>query len=602
MLLHTLLAPAACITDPAALLAANRAATVVAGTPAGTTSATYSYAGQGLAGTVRTTVDRATGRYVEDQALGIVTGASGWDGERAWLRDLSGFHSRQDGGNVVALAIAQAYRNAERWWRGDRSGARIESAGCNALRVTPPGGTPFEAWFDAETYRLSRIRQTETFATIVETRYADYARRGDRMMATRIDTISNDDEGSAETLRLTSHETSAARPARAYAMPSAQPADWSLPREGRATVPFRLLNNHVIVDVSINGKAPLPFLVDTGGHNILTPSALATLGLTAQGDSPSGGAGEKTVSNGYVRVARADAGGAVLTDKTFVTLDFSPPAVEGLTLGGMLGVEFLERFAVRFDYGAGTLTFIDSRRLTEAERAAAGVAVPFTTYEHMPQIAGSFDGRPARFNIDTGSRLEVTMTAPFVASAGLRAGYSTGVTVTDGWGVGGPSRSYVVRAQSLTLGKVNIERPVAGLSTATRGAYSDANYDGNVGSGLLKRFVATFDYAGRTLYLEPVANPDADVGRFDRSGMWLNLGPGGLEIMDIAAGGPAAAAGLRVGDVITAIGGVAADGRTLSDTRRALKIAAVGTPIAIAYRRSGTAAATSLIPRDLIPD
>ncbi|NMO20768.1 hypothetical protein HPC49_25755 [Pyxidicoccus fallax] len=35
--------------------------------------------------------------------------------------------------------------------------------------------------------------------------------------------------------------------------------------------------------------------------------------------------------------------------------------------------------------------------------------------------------------------------------------------------------------------------------SAKRGAFSDAAYDGNIGSGLLKRFVATFDYPRQVL-------------------------------------------------------------------------------------------------------
>ena len=49
------------------------------------------------------------------------------------------------------------------------------------------------------------------------------------------------------------------------------------------------------------------------------------------------GAGDKAGSNGYAHVDQIDAGGAVLRDQTVITLDFSPPDVEGLQLGGCWG-------------------------------------------------------------------------------------------------------------------------------------------------------------------------------------------------------------------------------------------------------------------------
>jgi hypothetical protein len=281
-----------------------------------------------------------------------------------------------------------------------------------------------------------------------------------------------------------------------------------------------------------------------------------------------------------------------------VTLDFSPPNVEGIQLGGMLGVELFERFVVQIDYGEKTLTLIDPTSFSATDRAASGVAVPFVYYEHMPQVVGDFDGRPARFNIDTGSRAEVTLTAPFVADKRLRQAYPHGTEITDGWGVGGASRSYVVRAGELSLGSITTSRPIAGLSGAKHGAFSDLNYEGNVGSGLLKRYVATFDYSSRTLYLKPTLSLDQDVGAFDRVGMWINLGEAGMTVMDLAAHGPAEDA--KVGDVVIAIDGSAVLARSLSDVRRSLKIAPVGRALTVTYSRGGASSITQVVPRDLI--
>ncbi|HVI06091.1 MAG TPA: aspartyl protease family protein [Sphingomicrobium sp.] len=590
-----------CASSPAQLLDANRLA-MGRRANAGTVIQRYTYVGQGLEGRATTRFDLQTGRFEDEVNAPPIDDIDGFDGRRAWYRDLSGAFLPQDAGGRRGIAVSETYLNAQAWWRKDRGGARLQLTGCNTLKVTPRGGNSFAAEFDPATKLLTRIRQTLTFGTTQETRYLDYERRGALLAPTRIETVINDDPSTQATMRLTSLNVAAVQPSSKYSMAEARPSDWVLPPSGTVTVPFQLLNNHVILDAKVNGKGPFPFLLDSGGHDIVTPATLSALRLSSRGESASGGAGEGKATNGYTRVDSIDVGGAVLTGQTVVTLDFSPLAVEGIQLGGMLGLEFIERFIVRIDYGRRTITIMDPRKFGTAERRSSGTAVPFVFYEHMPQVSGTFDGRRARFNIDTGSRSDVTMTRPFVEDQNLREAYPNGISATEGWGVGGPSKAYLVRAGSLTLGTVRVPGPIAGLSSARKGAFSDSMYDGNVGSGALKRFVVTLDYPDRTIFLKPNSRLDPDTGQFDRSGMWINLASEGLKVMDVAKGGPADLAGLKIGDLITNIGGQPVVKRSLSDVRSSLKTAAVGQPLTIEYSRSGQEAAVKLVPRKLIED
>ncbi|MEP7185914.1 MAG: aspartyl protease family protein, partial [Rhodanobacter sp.] len=364
------------------------------------------------------------------------------------------------------------------------------------------------------------------------------------------------------------------------------------------TLPFRLLNNHIFIDVMVDGKGPFPFFVDTGGHDILTPSPASALGLKPEGATISGGAGEKTQLSGYTKVHTLRMGAATMSDQTVLILDMSPIAVEGFQPGGMIGFEMLQRFVVRIDYGASTLTLIDPARF---DPQVAGTPVPFKFYEHMPQVTGHFAGIPARFNIDTGSRAGVTLATPYVRAHRLRERAQQSVIATDGWGVGGPSRSQVMRASSLEMGGITVPDVVAGLNLQHKGVYSDANFDGNVGSGFLKRFVVTFDYGHQVMYLKSLAHSGADTGSFDRSGMWINLGSDGYDVMDVASDSPAAEAGLTVADVITHFDGRGTDELSLADARKLLRVTPAGTQMTLTVRRGVTTRKVKLVLRDLIP-
>ncbi len=596
------LAAAACLaaTNVESLLRANRQAMVAPG--AGTLVETFRYRSEGMDGIATSTVDLATGRYAEYRQAGLVRSGAGFDGITPWMRDLSNFFLRQDGGNKPALAINEAYRNANLWWRADHDGATIKSVDCNTIEVTPRGSQPFRASFDLATHLLANVHEQQSFGHVSDAHYSEYRRCGASLVPGRIEVVDDGDTSDSGVLELDKCSVALPRPRQSYAMQANEPHDWTLPGSGRTTVGMRPHDTEVMVNVLINGKGPYLFYLDSGGHDLISPRLARELGLKIEGEGRSGGAGESTVEQGYAKVASIGIGGAVLKNQTIPVLETSPPEVVGEKIGGLLGLEFFERFVTQIDYAANTVTFQDPRRFSTAERHAAGTPVPFKFYEHMPQVAGRFDGIPALYDIDTGSSQTVTMTRPFVERTGLRARYPAAVTLVDGFGTGGATRSTIVRAASLTLGSEEIVRPAASLSTAQHGAFSDPVYAGNIGNGALRHFRVTFDYAHETMYLAAVAHPDLSAYGYNRTGIIVVLEHGNLKVVDASPGTPAAEAGIRVGDFVTSIGGTNVNRQSLRETKQMLKKVAVGTALPIGIRRNGVEQTVTLVPRDLVPE
>ena len=87
------------------------------------------------------------------------------------------------------------------------------------------------------------------------------------------------------------------------------------------------------------------------------------------------------------------------------------------------------------------------------------------------------------------------------------------------------------------------------------------------------------------MYLKPLPGPLADVGTYDRSGMWIDAGKDGAEIMDVTEKGPAEAAGIKTGDVITAVDGKLATSIPLYELRRQLRDGAPGTIVTFTVKR-----------------
>lgn len=584
------------------VLAANHAA--VGAFPArGSLDLEYGLTTSGLTGTATHHGDLVTGAFIDLFDLSVITGGNGYDGRIPWQTDVSGVSIDQEGGDRIPVAVNEAYRNANLWWRRDHGGATIAYIGretldgrpADHLAVTPRGGARFEAWFDAGSHMLVKTAEPQQFFK-TQTLYGDYRREAGVMLAHSRDIDFG--TGDIQKMILKRANLGAARPIAAYATPKGKPVGGHI--EGglkTVTLPFQLLNNHVYVQARVNGKGPYTFIVDTGGHTLISPRVAQEAGLQSLGEGTTSGAGEGKSTTGYAHYREIALGPVHLTDQPAFITDIYDRSIEGIPVDGMVGFELFSRFAVRLDYGAKTMTVTD---FAAFDPRGAGTAVPFKFYDHLPSVSGAIDNLPARFDIDTGSRSELDITSPFVARHELKNRYQPGISAITGWGVGGPSRSYVVRVPSITLGTVKAPSVVSGLSTDKGGSISDPAYDGNIGSGLLKRFAVSFDYRRKTMYLKPLSPPPADAGHFDRSGLWINAADAGFAVTDVAPGGPAEAAGVRASDLITAINDKPARPEELSAARMLLRSLPAGSTVELKLERAGAPLTVRIQLRDLI--
>ncbi|MDE2182485.1 MAG: aspartyl protease family protein [Alphaproteobacteria bacterium] len=607
MLALCLWAPASAKPSFDEVLSANKAAT---GGSAWDGKITLSldgdYSGQGLTGTVHTMTDLKDGRSANAFQVGPATGGNGFDGSKAWQKDTSGTVTLQEGGDAQVLAVNQAYRDANKWWLPDHGGAAITSGGekttssgrFDVITVAPRGGKAFEAWFDFRTHFLVRIVEQQGALTVTTT-LADYRAVDGVMLPFKFITDKALGAKYVETVTITKAAFLGAQPDSAYAPPKVVVADFAI-AGGRSetTVPIQLINNHIYGAASVNGKGPFVFIFDTGGHNLVAPPLAKELGLKVEGNLAGTGAGEAVMEAGFTHVSSLSVGDATVTNQLFIVAPLDQLSdIEGMPLPGMVGYEMFRRFVTRIDYGAHTLTLIDPKKFDAKD---AGTPVKFVFNDSIPEVMGTFEGIPAKFDIDTGSRSEATVTKPFAEKNKLRNRHPKGVEAVDGWGTGGRSTGYITRVAAITLGSVRVENIVASLTTQNKGAFAGSDYSANIGGGVLKRFVVTFDYDNQVMYLKPRPGPVADIGTFDRAGMWINQSDAAFEIVDVTKGGPADDAGLKAGDKIAAVDGTPVASIHLYDLRQRLRNERAGTVVNLRILHKGKYRRVAITLRDLI--
>lgn len=124
-----------------------------------------------------------------------------------------------------------------------------------------------------------------------------------------------------------------------------------------------------------------------------------------------------------------------------------------------------------------------------------------------------------------------------------------------------------------TLGSVELKDLPATLMVQKTGAYAHKSYAGVFGQGILQRFDAVYDYRGRVLVLTPRGDAAAPFTARRSFGVtFLSGGPDYtiFTVTAVTAGTPAEAAGLKKGDVVTAVDGNPARELSLHDVRQSL--------------------------------
>ena len=549
----------------------------------------------GQRGTIRVVVDTSTGRSLREVSIGGRTTLHVNDGATVWYRDFSGGVHPLDSPNAAMAAITGAYIARQGYF--DPSGgatmhclAKANVAGANAdgIAVTPSGGLPFEQFVDSKSHLIVRTIQN----TPTDTLYADWSdfRTVDGLVLPfRI--AEHSASGDTQTQTIRRYEVSGALDTR-FVRPAALPNAGFEGDARQTTIPLHVERGDAVVEAFVNGRGPLPFLLDTGGHFILTPQAAQRLGLRLAGAGTSGGGGSGRAKTSYALVNELRLGAAYLKHQPVVVIDYDNDFSDRgnrVPLAGILGLELFERFATTIDYGSGTLTL---KRFASFVPPANAACLPITFQEDMPLSQASADGIHGSFGIDTGNSGTPILFGPFLQRSGLLRAYGAGAATT-GYGTGG---SVSMLAQTLRRlgfdGATFAGLPVTFVVGQRGGSFSSTTEAGNIGYYVLAHFVPTFDYARGFLYLAPASHVPGPV--YNRAGLILEKNThDAIAVMGVRPGGPGARAGLASGDEILAIDGRAASDLGVGDIYTMVR-RANGTELRLTVRRKTTTWTTTV--------
>jgi hypothetical protein len=293
-------------------------------------------------------------------------------------------------------------------------------------------------------------------------------------------------------------------------------------------IPFRLHNNLIYLQVSVNNSKPLWFILDTGASYIVDTRQARALGLQLGPPGLTGGVGEGKVEVSTTGDITFRLPGVTLSGQTVavllmesveectnrITADSRGAIVpkpksagesERQVIDGVLGHQLFTRFVVEIDYARQYINLYEPRGY---KYSGGGEIIPLEIADRHIFVRSqiTLPGRAplmGRFMIDTGAATALVLNSPFIKTNNLIPVTQPAIPFT-GCGIGGDTRMLISTVGGLRLGSLNIVNPVTMFSQSVNGVLASSDFDGLIGSGILRHYKLVFDYSRRRMILETV--------------------------------------------------------------------------------------------------
>ncbi len=337
--------------------------------------------------------------------------------------------------------------------------------------------------------------------------------------------------------------------------------------QSASRIPFERVGNFIYLRARVNNSEPLWFLLDTGATaSYFDAERAKVLGLG---------------QDNFVKGVSLDFPGVKLLNQKFLPQRLGFGIYNGHAIDGLLGYDFISRFVIEIDYVNDTVSLHEPKSY---KYSGSGEAIPLTLLEDdsggkvpLVQVKIMQQGRAAvegKFIADIAVRTAVNFNTPFVdANKLLQSAQQTIQVPLGGGAMVRESKQSIGRVPSIQFGGFTFKKPVAIYFQDKQGVVASPEFDGIIGAEILRRFKVIFDYSRRQMILEP-NRYISELEDYDMSGILL-IAEGTdfktIKVRRTIENSPATLAGLREGDIISAVDGKLTSNLMLEQVRQMFK-------------------------------
>ena len=301
----------------------------------------------------------------------------------------------------------------------------------------------------------------------------------------------------------------------------------------------------ILVAATIEGQ-PATLLLDTGSEqSSLDSGFVARLGLhPVSAESIRQPYGTRAADG--IRIGDVTLESFHLKNVELLSSDLASTSLAvGIPIDGILGSDILRQFTVRIDFSSGSAQFSTTMPTGEG-------FVRLHPVGNLYYVPLGIQGTSVSLLLDTGTNASSISSHAwsYVATHWQPQSMVDGVRSSGGSG----SSRFVLIPTIEIGGATSINIPFRVQSQTDDRLFSDANFDGLLGTDVLRQFIVTLDLAHDRMYLKSDPNCHADIDSFSTIGIQFAKNPGGsFTIMAVWNPSPATTAGLKIGDRILVV-------------------------------------------------
>ncbi|MGK7396570.1 MAG: aspartyl protease family protein [Candidatus Cyclobacteriaceae bacterium M3_2C_046] len=337
-----------------------------------------------------------------------------------------------------------------------------------------------------------------------------------------------------------------------------------LENKKRVVIPFEIYNNLIVVPVTLNGKVPLKFILDTGIRTAILTERMVTdiLNVSYNRKLVIKGPGDGRVVEAYVaNNVSLQLPGVVGRGQALLVLQEDYLQLSnylGTEVHGILGYELFSRFVVEINY-AQTVIILHKNEFFRPKKKFAELDLtiedtkPYVNVCIDQYMGAKFYGK---FLVDTGASHALLLEQQ--SDNPVRVPDKT-IEAHLGRGLGGVINGVIGRVEEVQLDEYVFDDVIASFPDPE--SYLDSlppvEREGTIGGEILNRFNVIFDYSQEKMYLKKGRGYNKSF-EFNMSGLEVKAIGEDLNdftIETVKSNSPASQIGLKPGDIIRVING-----------------------------------------------
>ncbi|WP_339900560.1 aspartyl protease family protein [Paraglaciecola polaris] len=324
----------------------------------------------------------------------------------------------------------------------------------------------------------------------------------------------------------------------------------------QSSIPFSMINGHILVKVNVNDSAPLTFVLDSGAEATVITQTAATMLLNLPKNKPItiSGAGDKGDPIAYVvNDIRIDVGDFYIKNMPIIyapTEAMPFASVAETYFDGVLGADFFNCCLVEINHDHNTLLILkpsayNAKKYATTDWQKLAIEVQDNTPYLTTEIHDGSAKKTVKVMLDTGATGALSL---FAGNNDFAIPAKTYLASTVG--ISGTTSNYVGILPTLYFGDHRFTQLPTYFRTV--GSNSQRNSHGVLGNQVMQKFNLVFNFQDQKIWIQPNKNNAVPI-LLDHSGLSLWPHPKGAIVKEIAQDTGASALNISLGSIVTSI-------------------------------------------------